>query len=358
LLSLLCASAVCFFGTLAHAQNEVTAGMPPAGTPIVNQAQASYQTQGFTERITSNRVSLSVSPVEALTLTQPNARRVAPGSPVALPHRLVNTGNIATNFSVSLGAATGDFAPTSLCIVRDVNDNGQADLGEPSISPGDIISLTPGESADFVVLATVPADARVESAASLPLTASAGDGAATASNTDTITVSSGAAISVRKSASPSSATRGQLVTWSLVANSTGASAPDPIDVVVDGAARSSVILRDSVPANTSFDSVVGTPDARAIVLYYRAGDALHTYSSTPRTPVDALAWGLSSFDVGTTLRASFAARINPNASTPINNTAMMYWRGQNAGSGKNFDFSTPSNPVEVGVPLAPPTLSF
>jgi len=148
------------------------------------------------------------------------------------------------------------------------------------------------------------------------------------------------------------------VTWSLVANSTGATAPDPIDVVVDGSARSMVILRDSIPANTSFDSVVGSPDARATVLYHRAGDALQSYSSLPQTPVDALAWGLSSFEVGTTLRASFAARINPNASAPIDNTATMYWRGQNAQGGANFDFSTPSNPVEVGVPLAPPTLSF
>jgi len=119
-----------------------------------------------------------------------------------------------------------------------------------------------------------------------------------------------------------------------------------------------VILRDSVPANTSFDSVVGTPDARALVLYHRTGDALHSYSSTPQSPVDALAWGLSSFEVGTTLRAAFAARINANASAPIDNTATMYWRGQNAQSGTNFDFSTPSNPVEVGVPLAPPTLFF
>lgn len=143
-----------------------------------------------------------------LSLTQPNAHRVAPGSPVALPHHLVNTGNIATNFSFSLGAASGDFAPTSLRIVRDVNGNGLADLGEPTVSPTDTISLAPGESADFVILATVPADARVESAASLPLTARASDGAASASNTDTLTVSSGAAISVRKSVSPNSATRG------------------------------------------------------------------------------------------------------------------------------------------------------
>lgn len=281
MVSALCIGAACLFGTLARAQNGVTAGMPPAGTPIVNQAQASYQTQGFTERITSNRVSLSVSPVEALSLTQPNARRVAPGSPVALPHHLVNTGNIATNYFVTLGAATGDFAPGSLRIVRDVNGNGLADGGEPTVSPTDVIALASGESADFVILATVPADARVESGAALPITASATDGAVNASNTDTLSVSSGAAISVRKSVAPANATRGQLVTWSLTANSTGASAPDPIDVVVDGAARSLVILRDSVPANTSFDAVVGAPDARVTVLYHRAGDALHSYSSTP-----------------------------------------------------------------------------
>lgn len=351
----------------AHAQNSsplTSSGAPPAGARILNQAEASYVTQGFTERISSNAVRLFVSPVEALSLVQPNTRRVAPGSPVALPHRLTNTGNVATSFSLSIQNQSGDdFDLLGLRLVRDLNSNGLVDGGEPTFAPNDTISLNPGEGADFVILGQTPADARPEKGASVQISAKSVSQNASTSNLDRVVVSPGPAIGVRKSASPDNATRGQLVTWALTANSNGAMSPDPISVVVDGAPRQFVLLRDAVPANTSFVEVIGTPDARATVLYHREGDALHSYSTTPKTPVDALAWGLTTFAPGTTLRASFSVRVNANASGRIENTAMFYYRstgtnGTGGAGGTDSDISTPSNPVQVGIPLAPPTLTY
>ncbi|BCM91019.1 hypothetical protein IAD21_02883 [Abditibacteriota bacterium] len=355
--------------TLGSAQAQNTApvtpsGAPPAGARILNQADASYVTQGYTERISSNAVRLFISPVEALTLVQPNSRRLAPGSPVALPHRLTNTGNVTTSYSLTTTNATGDdYDLLGLKLVRDVNSNGIADAGEPAFGPSDTITLAPGEGADFLILGQVPPDARPETGANVQITARSSTQNSSVSNIDRVIVSPGPAVSVRKAATPDKATRGQLVTWAITANSNGAVSPDPIAVTVNGAPRSFVILRDTVPANTSFVEVVGTPDARATVLYHRTGDALQAYTSLPNAPVDALAWGLTTFAPGTTLRANFSVRVNANASGPINNIALFYFRstgsnGTGGTGGVDTDVATPSNPVEVGVPLAPPTLTY
>lgn len=362
--ALVAIGALSFHPAQAQTEPATSSGAPPAGTRILNQADASYVTQGFTQRISSNAVRLFVSPVEALSLVQPNSRRVAPGSPVALPHRLTNTGNIAATYSLSVQNQGGDdFDLLGLRLVRDLNSNGLVDNGEPAFAPTDTIVLQPGEGADFLILGQTPGDARSESGANVQISARSQAQNATASNVDRVVVSPGPAVSVRKSATPDNATRGQLVTWSLTANSNGAVSPDPINITLDGAPRSFVVLRDTVPANTSFVEVIGAPDARATVLYHRQGDALQSYTSTPQGTVDALAWGLSTFAPQTTLRANFSVRINPNASGRIENTALFYFRstgsnGTGNTGGSNTDISTPSNPVEVGIPTAPPTLTY
>ena len=208
--------------------------MPPAGARILNQAEADYATQGFNQHIPSNPVRLFVSHIEALSLTQPNQRNAAPGSPVAMPHRLVNPGNVAATYTLQLSAQSGDFNLDGLHLVRDLNSNGLADAGEPSVSSTDSIALQPGESADFVVMGTVPSAMNAQSVANAQIVAVSTGQNASAANVDKVVVSAGAAVSVRKSATPSNAARGQLVTWNLTANSTGASSPNPIAVSVDG----------------------------------------------------------------------------------------------------------------------------
>ena len=365
-------AALSISAALSPAQAQTTStpltpsGLPPAGARILNQADASYVTQGITQRISSNPVRLFVTPVEALALVQPNSRRAAPGSPVAFPHRLTNTGNVSSTYGLSVANQSGDaYDLQQLRLVRDLNSNGLADSGEPTFGATETITLQPGESADFLIVGQVPADARSESAANVQITARAAaqGSTATANNVDRVVVSPGPAVSVRKAATPPNATRGQLVTWNLTANSTGAVSPDPIAVNLNGTTRQFVILRDGIPANSTFVEVVGTPDARATVLYHHEGDALQSYTSSPRTPVDAVAWGLTTFEPNTTLRASFSVRVNANASGRLENTAVFYYRstaGNGTGNtgGTNIDVSTPSNQVQVDIPLAPPTLTY
>ncbi len=334
---------------------------PPAGAVIRNQADASYIAQGGTERISSNAVQMLVSPVEALALVQPNTRRARPGASVTLPHRLTNTGNVVSTYTLTVTNATSDdYDLTGLSLVRDTNSNGIADAGEPPFNFGDSITLNPGDSADFLVLGTVPTSARPESGANVVIAARSTSTNVSAQNSDRVVVSSGSSVSVTKSVTPAQATRGQILTYALTATSNGAASPDPIAVAIDNIPQTYVVLRDTIPANTTFVSIVGTPDVGSVVMYHHAGDSLQSYTSTPQLPVDAVAWGVSSFAPQATLRGSFSVRINGNASGTINNTAVIWTHSTDGTTGGtvDVDVSTPSNPVQVGVPLAPPTLTY
>ena len=329
--------------------------LPLAGSRISNQAQATYDFAGFTQRLLSNSVEMTVAPVEDVELSSNLVRRAAQGAFVALPHRLRNTGNVVTSYAVSSTNASGDqFNIEPLRVVRDLNGNGLAEGGEPTLNPTDFIRLEPGAFVDLLILGTVPTGANSGDAARVTLEARTQSGQANALNTDTISVENAVSIEVRKGATPQNATRGALVTWNLVATLRGAAAPRPIAVSVDGAARELVILRDEIPAQTSFESAPQTDNVLAQTLFHRAGDALHTYTTSPQTPVDAVAWGWTNPQSSATLRTQFVTRVAGNASGDLFNTAHLYCRDGET----ELVLDTPSNAVEVVVPLAPPALSY
>jgi len=74
-----------------------------------------------------------------------------------------------------------------------------------------------------------------------------------------------------------------------VATNTGNGPASGISVVIDGIPANRVIIRDSIPINTtfaSFGSILG-----GTALYHRTGDAQHVYTSPASSPgaVDAVA---------------------------------------------------------------------
>ncbi len=298
-------------GSATQAQQQTAPPAPPAGTRILNQAETTYDYAGFSVRLQSNAVQIEVAPVEAVTLAPDNSRSVTPGGFVSLAHRLTNAGNVAADFSVRLAPQNGGgFALLDAKVIRDLNGNGNgnglADAGEPEVSGA--ITLNAGESADLVVTGRVPATAGNGQTARLILNATSTAQKVTGQSTDTLTLSQDVAVEVTKSATPQNATRGGTVNWQIIANSRGKTNPAPIPVTVDGAPRSYIILRDELPANVTFGAFTGTPNVNATPLYYRVGDAFQTYTSAAQTPIDAIAWGLTKLDSGTTFVGAFSAR--------------------------------------------------
>ncbi len=351
--ALLGAALMATLGGVADAQT------PSAGVAISNQASASYELGDVIVNLLSNRVQVTVAPVEGLRLTADNAKQVPIGAPVSFPHRLTNTGNVATSYNFNVSNQTGDDTDLSdLRIYGDLNGNGIVDEGEPRLDNGAApVGLEAGQSTDLLVTGTVPVTASAGQSARVQLEAVTQNATARAQNVDTATVALGASVEVRKEASRQNASRGDQISYDLTAISRGGVAPTPTNLTVDGAARALVLLRDSVPANTTL--VSWTKTGNGLLLYHRIGDAANAYvtaqpDSAAGVITDGVALGLDNFIPNSTVRATLTVRVNNNASGSFDNTADVIYRE----AGADRTISAPSNTVGVAVPIAPPTLAY
>ena len=177
---------------------------PPAGTPIGNQASATYlDAASQTHTVTSNAVVTIVQQVASFTLTANNTRTSAPGGQAVFPHDLTNTGNGTDAFALSVANLGGDnFDLTGLAIYADADANGVPDNFVPLVTTGPIAA---GAAFHFVVMGNVPGTQVGGDIARSRITAVSGfNGALNATNDDQVTVTGNAVLSVTTSISQAS----------------------------------------------------------------------------------------------------------------------------------------------------------
>jgi uncharacterized repeat protein (TIGR01451 family) len=331
---------------------------PLAGSEIVNQASVSYvdAVTGLNSTLQSNVVKVTVQPLEALTLTQSQSISRAAGAGFGLAHRLANTGNTNTTYTLNyanLGA--DDYDVSGLTLVRDLNGNGVADPGEPQIANGGSLTLNAGAWADLVLSGTVPGAIPSGKTARVQLSAVSQAQNVSAANVDSIVTTNAASVQIVKSASNPAPNRGDQVDFILAATNTGNMAASGIPVTVNGGAAALFLIRDAIPANTLLVSLAsagsGTP------LYHRMGDPAASYVSIPPsdlTQVDAVAYALSSLAAGQTVTATLRVKISANASSSVSNTAQVQYN-----DGVNpAPVSVDSNNVQLTLPPMPPVISY
>lgn len=301
---------------------------PAAGVVITNTAQATYLDlgTGLPAHLTSNTVSTRVTALEALTLTANQSVLLGAGAPFVLTHTLTNTGNTASTFKLaaSVAGASG-FAPLNLQFVQDVNGNGRVDPGEPVIAAAGM-DLVAGASANLLLTGQAPTAATPGQAAQVLVSATSALQNVEASNTDTLTVTSGAAVQVVLSESGAAAPSATL-DWALVAVNNGNATAAASAILVDGAASTGFVLRMTMPANTAFVSATASSNSTARLLYHVAGAAANTYvSAAPASStVDAVAWALPALPVGGSLQGQFRAKVSANASGTLSGIAYADW---------------------------------
>lgn len=191
----------CFQAGVAHATSA------PYQARIENIATATFTlASGETYSIQSNMVTAVVARVPGVLLQSGQTVFAAPGSVVAFPHTLTNTGNAPDVFDLTVqftGVAT-DFNYASLVAYPDVNADGIPDSRLPlTLSP----VLQPGQRMNLVVLAQIPAGVTAGAVSGFDVVAkgnaayAAGQGVmavAPVTNRDQTTITSGAAMLVSK----------------------------------------------------------------------------------------------------------------------------------------------------------------
>ncbi len=331
---------------------------PLAGSYIDNRATVTYfdTDHGYNSTLYSNTVRVQVQPLEALTLSLNQDILRPAGGMAVLPHRLTNTGNVPSAYTLSYANLASDgFDLTSLTMVRDDNGNGVADTVEVPIANGATVTLAPGKTLDVVIWGVVPSTVPAGTIAGVRLTAVTSLQNTSAVNTDTTTVADGAMFQLAKAASEHDARPGDTVTFSLTASNTGNKAATGIPVIVDDTASVFIIVRDVVPANTTFVSL--TSGGGAIGLYHELGAPEHTYRTTPPADlkrVDAVAFGYALIGPGQSYMRTFSVKVNTNASGTIQNVARVIFNNGVSTTPESVN----SNAVQLAVPNASPVIRY
>jgi len=306
----------------------VSARSPEAGTAIENTASVSYfnTSIGLNETVSSNTVYSVVNAVEDFTVTEDQSYIRTPGENIQFAFEVINTGNTDTSVNMDFGDLAGTFDFSILTAVLDLNNNGQADAGEPEVQSGMAVDLPYGARVSVLIDAGIPDTADTGDVASGVLTASLATGGMSQSSTGEVRIVE-QAMDLRKSVA--AADTGELIyTLTLRNNSATEITPENMfdggPMLLDGAPETLIVVRDAIPLNTQFSRVIEAVNFEAV--YHATGDAENIWTrKAPSDPadIDALAFvSDDSFPAGEGRDFKFAVNVTGQASElAIKNTA-------------------------------------
>ena len=349
--------AVVLLTLLNWASSVVAAPIPPP-LLIENRAQATYSDAGLglPKSTTSNITRLQVLRIEALALETDQSRDGTAGETLILGHRLVNQGNLRTDFTVDYDNLIGDDYDTNgLNLIQDLNGNGQIDADEIGLAPGSVLTLMPNETRYFLLSATIPDSVDPGQVARLEIRVVSASGAASATNMNQIMVKAVAPdLSLKKSASTAQAEPGDTLGFRLLAANEGDGPAEPVDTVISGTPGRHVIVRDSLPANTTFQRFDDHSSAEAL-LHIR-GEPMHHYITAPPSQldtVDAVAFAYPALAPAQRVSAGFQLRLHENAGYRVENEAGLFVEKPDGSEDR-----IPSNRVAVALPDNPGVLNY
>lgn len=273
-----------------------------AGVTITNQAEISWfdTEDGLVKHAFSNVSTVVVAQQFSLLLESDNIRHSAAGKTVTLPHRLTNTGNVASSYELRIRDNTDDSGSLgSLRLFKDNNGNGAADPGEvewpavaclPSeegVSCYEIPRLEPGAVVEFVATGITPNNGqdgntyglnvrvfptqydqivqgvdkvdttkgRVES---VQFSAAINENALPEDwvNDDLVDLITGAVLTINKSSTPICGVpvkAEQPIRYYINFSNIGSAAPQTREFSIDGESITGVMLEDVLPPNVSLD---------------------------------------------------------------------------------------------------------
>ncbi|MCX7776109.1 MAG: hypothetical protein N2067_08425, partial [Spirochaetaceae bacterium] len=258
-----------------------------AGTVIVNRASALYEVDGQQYRVESNQVQTVVKPLYGIsilpdgTFEEPRDMFASPGTTVAVPYTLANTGNSNDRYSLSLEYDTASTMPFGfMAIYLDRNGNGLLDAGEPQIQDTEMIR--PEQSISLLVAIEVRSFAVAGQYLRFSLKGVSFNDSSKSdeNNWVRLTVTGDSVLAVTKSVSAALARPGDSLTYAILVRNTGNSPAYPLtasDTDTDGNITnmenpSGLLVKDAIPegihvtGNPSLDFPVSLPQG-CIALY-------------------------------------------------------------------------------------------
>ena len=271
-----------------------------AGTTITNQAEISwFDTEtGVVNHAYSNVATVIVAQQFSLLLESDIVRHTQPSRSVAIPHRLINTGNIKSAYELRVRHKEGDADDLSnLKLFSDVNGNGLADPGEgellavpcepleANVSCYHTSVLKPAKILEFVISGITPSngvagdryemnirafplhydqvlqgntvvDPSLPREMSTAFTEAIEESSLPESwvNNDLVDIIEGAILSLNKMATPACGVpikSGQPITYQISFTNVGDAMPVSRVHLLDGSAITGIVLQDTIPPNVT-----------------------------------------------------------------------------------------------------------
>jgi uncharacterized repeat protein (TIGR01451 family) len=270
---------------------DLVAQATPAGTRIVNSAQVTYQAQnGLTFTVVSNAEEMVVGQVGGVDLDPPGVSVADPGTTVTLVHTLKNVGNGTDSFTVAGRSQAG----WHVRVYRDANGNGVADPADPLVSGPIVLGM--GSVANLLLATDVPPLATLRGTTDTIrlVGASRFDPAVGDSLIDQLQIRSvGIVVALAKSVDRTSATIGDILTYTVSYVATGPSS------------ATNFRLLDPIPLGTTY--LPGTLRLNGAPLTDGAGDDAGTFDAVSNRVVVVLA----SIAGGESGSVTFQARVGP-----------------------------------------------
>ncbi|RKG40255.1 MULTISPECIES: DUF11 domain-containing protein [Acinetobacter] len=342
------AASLAVIGGVALASSQLMAATPLAGTNISNIATASYVDNTNTPRtVTSNEVTTAVAQVGSFTLVNDRSATTTPSGKVEMHHVLTNTGNGTDTFTLQLNNKSGgtfDFESGKFAVYLDKNLDGVPDDAVNLATANTAVELKSGESAGLIVVATTPNTATAGQMDQLELVATATQqtlyvsGQGTKSNTDTVTITAGAVVSLTKAASINSAKVGDEIEYTLTFKNTG------------NATATNVAIFDILPTNVTYVTNSARYSGSTVALTDIETDTdNYQFNLAKKT----LLLNIPELAANKTATLKFKVIVNDTQLNTVDNTAYVDPNGKP---------SDPSDPTKPNVPLeigdaVPPTTS-
>lgn len=303
--------------------------MPLAEAILTNQASATFQVEetGEVLSVLSNKVEIRIEPVEALVLLDDQVRLQRAGRWVYFDHTLYNAGNVTTEFTVTFeNDESSEYQFQELSVQLEES---------ASKLPADLIttqqaevsgSIDPGGQFFIRAQAFVPIEVERYDVGRLNLVVQTKIQALRIANRDSVLIQAGTILEIEKVTMTPDAVQNDELIYQINGRNTGDAAALAIPHLVDGRPARNVIVRDRIPANTTFQRFIASGLYQP--LYHYFGTALHDYRTRPPSnpeDIDAVAWSIPIMDVGSTFSLTFGVTIAENANGQIFNTADVYY---------------------------------
>lgn len=231
---------------------DALAQVPPANTPIGNQASATYlDNENEEQSVTSNTVETIVQQVAGVTITAGINLTVSPGGQVTFPHTITNTGNGTDFFNLATLDDELAFTFDNIKIYADEDGNGVPDnFTEITVTPNISYPGNTGGNPNtygIVIVADVPVTANDTDVNTFQITATSDhDSNENASTTNTTTVDEDAVINVQKNRSVQNVAVGDTVTYTFTYAESGGNTN-----------ATNLIIKDPLPSNVTYVAASG-----------------------------------------------------------------------------------------------------